>query len=242
MADAADVMAGITDIKSASFSVLTPNLRGFENALAAGATEIEIFGAASETFSQKNINCSIAESLAKFGEVAEAAKANNIKIRGSVSCSMGCPYEGDIAIDKVVEVTKALYDMGCYEVAISDTIGVGTPEKVKAVIEAVKKEVPVDALAVHFHDTYGQALANIYAALECGISTIDSSVAGLGGCPYAKGAAGNVATDDVVYMLNGMGIETGIDLDKLVDAGHYIMNYLGRAPSSKVSLAALLNK
>lgn len=242
MADAADVMAGITDIKSASFSVLTPNLRGFENALAAGATEIEIFGAASETFSQKNINCSIAESLAKFGEVAEAAKANNIKIRGSVSCSMGCPYEGDIAIDKVVEVTKALYDMGCHEVAISDTIGVGTPEKVKAVIEAVKKEVPVDALAVHFHDTYGQALANIYAALECGISTIDSSVAGLGGCPYAKGAAGNVATDDVVYMLNGMGIETGIDLDKLVDAGHYIMNYLGRAPSSKVSLAALLNK
>ena len=242
MADAADVMAGITDIKSASFSVLTPNLRGFENALAAGATEIEIFGAASETFSQKNINCSIAESLAKFGEVAEAAKANNIKIRGSVSCSMGCPYEGDIAIDKVVEVTKALYDMGCYEVAISDTIGVGTPEKVKAVIEVVKKEVPVDALAVHFHDTYGQALANIYAALECGISTIDSSVAGLGGCPYAKGAAGNVATDDVVYMLNGMGIETGIDLDKLVDAGHYIMNYLGRAPSSKVSLAALLNK
>ena len=242
MADAADVMAGIKDIKSAVFSVLTPNLRGFENALAAGATEIEIFGAASESFSQKNINCSISESLAKFAEVAAAAKANNIKIRGSVSCSLGCPYEGDIAIDKVVEVTKALYDMGCYEVAISDTIGVGTPEKVKAVIQAVKKEVPVDALAVHFHDTYGQALANIYAALECGISTVDSSVAGLGGCPYAKGASGNVATDDVVYMLKGMGIETGIDLDKLIDAGHYIMDYLGRAPSSKVSQAVLHSK
>ena len=242
MADAADVMTGIQSIQGPAFSVLTPNMRGLENALAAGATEIEIFGAASESFSQKNINCSIEESLAKFAEVAAAAKANNIKVRGSISCCLGCPYEGDVAIQKVVEVVKALYDMGCYEVAISDTIGVGTPEKVKAVIEAVKKEVPVDALAVHFHDTYGQALANIYAALECGISTIDSSVAGLGGCPYAKGAAGNVATDDVVYMLNGMGIETGIDLDKLVDAGHYIMNYLGRAPSSKVSLAALLNK
>lgn len=243
MADAADVMAGIKSIESAhhkiGFSVLTPNLRGFDNALAAGATEIEIFGAASETFSHKNINCSIEESLTKFREVVEAAKANNIKIRGSVSCSLGCPYEGDIAIDKVVEVTKALYVMGCYEVAISDTIGVGTPEKVKAVIEAVKQAIPIEALAVHFHDTYGQALANIYAALECGIATIDSSVAGLGGCPYAKGASGNVATDDVVYMLNGMGIETGIDLDKLVDAGHFIMDYLGRVPSSKVSQAYL---
>lgn len=242
MADAADVMAGIKGIKSTAFSVLTPNLRGFENALAAGATEIEIFGAASESFSQKNINCSIQESLDKFAEVAEAAKANNIKVRGSVSCCLGCPYEGEIEIEKVVEVVKALYDMGCYEVAISDTIGVGTPEKVKAVITTVKAAVPLENLAVHFHDTYGQALANIYAALECGIATIDSSVAGLGGCPYAKGASGNVATDDVVYMLNGMDIETGIDLDKLIDAGHYIMNYLGRAPSSKVSLAALLNK
>lgn len=246
MADAADVMAGISEIngthREIEFSVLTPNLRGFENALAAGAKEIEIFGAASETFSQKNINCSIAESLEKFSAVADAAKQHGIKIRGSVSCSMGCPYEGDIAVDKVVEVTKALYDMGCYEVAISDTIGVGTPEKVKTVIEAVKQEVPIDALAVHFHDTYGQALANIYAALECGIATIDSSVAGLGGCPYAKGASGNVATDDVVYMLNGMGIETGIDLEKLVDAGHFIMDYLGRQPSSKVSLAYLAKK
>jgi isopropylmalate/homocitrate/citramalate synthase len=240
MADAADVMIGIKGINGPEFSVLTPNLRGFENALTSGATEIEIFGAASESFSQKNINCAIEESLEKFKVVAYAAKANNVKIRGSVSCCLGCPYEGDIAIEKVVAVVKALYDMGCYEVAISDTIGVGTPEKVKAVINAVKAVVPIKHLAVHFHDTYGQALANIYAALQCGISTIDSSVAGLGGCPYAKGAAGNVATDDVVFMLNGLGIETGIDLDKLIHAGHYIMNFLGRAPTSKVSLAALL--
>lgn len=212
MADSAAVLKGIRRKPGVSYPVLVPNLQGFEAAVAAGVEEIAIFGAASETFSRKNINCSIAESLARFAPVAEAARAQGMRVRGYISCVVGCPYEGAIAPAAVAAVAKALDAMGCYELSLGDTIGVGTPGKVRAMIEAVARTVPVARLAVHLHDTYGQALANLYAALELGVATADSSVAGLGGCPYAKGASGNVATEDVVYMLDGLGIETGVDL------------------------------
>lgn len=237
MGDAAEVMAGIKRKPGVRYSVLTPNLRGFENALAAGADEVAVFGAASESFSQKNINCSIAESLERFLPVMEAAKKNNIPVRGYVSTVLGCPYEGDIAPEQVAKVAKELADMGCYEISLGDTIGVGTPLKAKRMLEAVTKHVPVERLAAHFHDTYGQALANLYAVLEEGVSVIDASVAGLGGCPYAKGASGNVATEDVLYLLNGLGISTGVDLNKLVSTGEWISSQLKRHNGSKVGQA-----
>ncbi|WP_417831532.1 hydroxymethylglutaryl-CoA lyase [Terasakiella sp.] len=237
MGDSAEIMKTITRKAGVSYPVLTPNMKGFEGAMAVNAQEVAIFGAASESFSQKNINCSIAESLARFEPIMAAAKEKNIAVRGYVSCVVGCPYEGDISPEKVADVAAKLYEMGCYEISLGDTVGVGTPGKVQDMLKAVSAVVPMEKLAVHFHDTYGQALANIYAALEMGVSVVDSSVAGLGGCPYAKGASGNVATEDVVYMLNGLGIETGVDLDKLCEAGRFISNVIGRAPASKVSLA-----
>ena len=237
MGDAAEVMAGIKRKAGVRYSVLTPNLKGFENALAAGADEVAVFGAASESFSQKNINCSIAESLERFLPVMEAAKKHNIPVRGYVSTVLGCPYEGDIAPEQVAKVAKGLADMGCYEISLGDTIGVGTPLKAKCMLEAVTKHVPVERLAAHFHDTYGQALANLYAVLEEGVAVIDASVAGLGGCPYAKGASGNVATEDVLYLLNGLGITTGVDLNKLVATGEWISSQLKRHNGSKVGQA-----
>ena len=237
MGDAAEVMAGIKRKAGVRYSVLTPNLRGFENALAAGADEVAVFGAASESFSQKNINCSIAESLERFLPVMEAAKKHNIPVRGYVSTVLGCPYEGDIAPEQVAKVAKDLADMGCYEISLGDTIGVGTPLQAKRMLEAVIKHVPVERLAAHFHDTYGQALANLYAVLEEGVAVIDASVAGLGGCPYAKGASGNVATEDVLYLLNGLGISSGVDLNKLVATGGWISNQLKRHNGSKVGQA-----
>jgi len=237
MADGAEVMAGITRRPGTSYPVLVPNLRGFEAALAAKAEEVAVFAAASESFSRRNINCSIAESLTRFEPVVAAAKSAGIRVRGYISCVLGCPYEGAVAPSKVAEVALRLAKMGCYEISLGDTIGVGTPGKAAAMIEAVGGALPVERLAVHFHDTYGQALANILAALQCGISVIDSSVAGLGGCPYAPGAGGNVASEDVLYMLQGLGVETGVDLDLLIEAGRFISRRLGRSPSSKVSRA-----
>ncbi|WP_417520802.1 hydroxymethylglutaryl-CoA lyase [Marinobacter sp.] len=237
MGDAADVMAGIKRKAGVRYSVLTPNLRGFENALAAGVDEVAVFGAASESFSQKNINCSIAESLERFLPVMEAANQHKIPVRGYVSTVLGCPYEGEIAPEQVANVAKALADMGCYEISLGDTIGVGTPLKAKRMLEAVAKQVPVERLAAHFHDTYGQALANLYAVLEEGVAVLDASVAGLGGCPYAKGASGNVATEDVLYMLEGLGIGTGVDLNKLVATGDWISSQLNRHNGSKVGQA-----
>lgn len=237
MGDAADVMAGITRKPGVRYSALTPNLKGFEGALAANVDEVAVFGAASESFTRKNINCSIAESLERFVPVVEEARKHNIPVRGYVSTVLGCPYEGDIQPEQVATVAKALYDMGCYEISLGDTIGVGTPLKAKKMLEAVAKHIPVERLAAHFHDTYGQALANLYAVLEEGIAVIDSSVAGLGGCPYAKGASGNVATEDVLYLLNGLGIETGVDLDKLVATGDWICGQLSRHNGSKVGQA-----
>ncbi|MBK1852048.1 hydroxymethylglutaryl-CoA lyase [Marinobacter sp. 1-4A] len=237
MGDAADVMAGIKRKAGVRYSVLTPNLRGFENALAVGVDEVAVFGAASESFSQKNINCSIAESLERFLPVMEAANKHKIPVRGYVSTVLGCPYEGEIAPEQVANVAKALADMGCYEISLGDTIGVGTPLKAKRMLEAVAKQVPVERLAAHFHDTYGQALANLYAVLEEGVAVLDASVAGLGGCPYAKGASGNVATEDVLYMLEGLGIGTGVDLNKLVATGDWISSQLNRHNGSKVGQA-----
>ncbi len=237
MADHTEVLEGIRRKPGVSYPVLTPNLKGFEAARAAGATEVAVFGAASESFSKKNINCSIAESLERFRPVAEAARKANIKVRGYISCVLGCPYEGDIAPARVAAVARALHDMGCYEISLGDTIGTGTPGRTKAMIEACAREVPIERLAGHYHDTYGQALANIYASLEMGVATFDSSVAGLGGCPYAKGASGNVATEDVVYMLHGLGIDTGIDLAKLVATGQWICGVIGKEPQSKAGKA-----
>jgi len=237
MADHTEVLERIRRKPGVDYPVLAPNLKGFEAARAAGATEVAIFGAASEAFSRKNINCSIAESLERFRPVAQAAKAANIKVRGYVSCVLGCPYEGDISPKRVADVAAALADMGCYEISLGDTIGVGTPGKTKAMLQACAERVPVTKLAGHYHDTYGQALANIYASLELGVATFDASIAGLGGCPYAAGASGNVATEDVVYMLNGLGARTGVDLDKLVDIGAWICGVLGREPSSKAARA-----
>lgn len=242
MAGSAEIFAGIKQKAGITYAALTPNLKGFEAALAAGVKEVAVFGAASESFSQKNINCSIAESIARFEPLMAEAKANGIKVRGYVSCVLGCPYEGDIEPQKVAQVAKMLFDLGCYEISLGDTVGVGTPQKVKVMLDAVTKQVPVEKLAVHFHDTYGQALANIYSALQSGVSVVDSAVAGLGGCPYAAGASGNVATEEVVYMLNGLGVQTGVDLDKLVDAGAFISDRLGKKPNSKVSRAILAGR
>ena len=237
MADHTEVLERVRRKPGVSYPVLTPNLKGFEAARAAGATEVAIFGAASEAFSKKNINCSIAESLERFKPVVDAAKKEKIRVRGYVSCVLGCPYEGEINPERVADVAGALYEMGCYEVSLGDTIGVGTPGKTQRMIEAVAKRVPMANLAGHYHDTYGQALANIYASLEMGVATFDASVAGLGGCPYAAGASGNVATEDVVYMLNGLGVRTGVDLDRLVDIGAWICGILKKAPSSKAARA-----
>jgi isopropylmalate/homocitrate/citramalate synthase len=237
MADHTEVLERIRRRPGVSYPVLTPNLKGFEAARAAGATEVAVFGAASETFSKKNINCTIDESLERFRPVAMEARKHKIKVRGYVSCVLGCPYEGEVKPARVADVAAALLDMGCYEISLGDTIGVGTPGKTKAMIEACAKRVPIERLAGHYHDTYGQALANIYASLELGVATFDSSIAGLGGCPYAKGASGNVATEDVVYMLQGLGIETGVDLDKLVGIGEWICGVLKKEPSSKAGRA-----
>lgn len=237
MADHAEVLEGIRRKPGVSYPVLTPNLKGFQEAQAAGATEVAIFGAASEAFSRKNINCSIAESLERFRPVAEAARAAGMKLRGYVSCALGCPYEGEVRPHRVAAVAGALYEMGCYEVSLGDTIGVGTPRKTQAMLEAVAGRVPLERLAGHYHDTYGQALANIYASLELGVATFDSSVAGLGGCPYAAGASGNVATEDVLYMLAGLGIDTGVDLARMVDIGRWICGVLGRESTSKAGRA-----
>src|SRR5258706_9113750 len=237
MAGHSQVLERIRREAGDSYPVLTPNLKGCESARAAGATEVAVFGAASEAFSRKNINCSIAESLQRFQPILAEAKKYDIRVRGYVSCVLGCPYEGEVEPQKVAEVAAALYDMGCYEVSLGDTIGVGTPGKTKAMIQACAKRVPIGKLAGHYHDTYGQALANIYASLELGVSTFDSSIAGLGGCPYAAGASGNVATEDVVYLLHGLGIRTGVDLAQLVDIGEWVSSLLQREYSSKAGRA-----
>lgn len=237
MATSKEVMAGITRKPGVIYSALTPNMQGFEAALAAGAGEVVIFGAASEAFSQKNINCSIAESIERFVPVAKAAKDAGLRLRASVSTAFGCPYQGDVPLDSVAYVVGRMRDLGCDEIDIADTIGVSTPRKTQAVMERAIKEFRANGLAGHFHDTYGQALANIYASLELGIEIFHSSVSGLGGCPYAKGATGNVATEDVIYMMNGLGIETGVDLDKVVDAGQFISSFLGRKAASRAGNA-----
>ncbi len=237
MGDATQVMANISRQPGVSYAALTPNMKGLEGAIAANVDEVAVFSAASESFTRKNINCSIAESLERFVPVIEEAKKHNIRIRGYVSTVLGCPYEGEIAPAQVAHVAKALLDMGCYEISLGDTIGVGTPLKAKRMLAEVAKQVPVDKLAAHFHDTYGQALANLYAVLEEGVAVIDTSTAGLGGCPYARGASGNVATEDVVYLLNGLGIHSGIDLQKLVDVGNWITQQIGRQNGSKVGMA-----
>jgi len=237
MADTADVLAAITRRPGTVYPVLTPNMTGLRKAIDAGVEEVAIFGAASETFSQRNLNCSIAESLDRFAEVASAAENAGIRVRGYVSCVLGCPYEGDIEPAAVAAVAEHLSGLGCYEISLGDTIGVGTPARAQEMVDEVARVVPIESLAAHFHDTYGQALANILAVLERGVATIDCSVAGLGGCPYARGASGNVATEDVLYMLNGLGIGTGVDLDAVAAAGLFICGVLGREPSSKVSQA-----
>lgn len=237
MADAAEVMAGIARRPGVSYPVLTPNLRGYEAARAAGAGAVAVFAAASETFSRRNINCSIAESLERFRPLCAAAARDGVRVRGYASCAIACPYEGPVAPEAVVRVAEALFDMGCYEVSLGDTIGVGGPNDAQRLLDAVLRRIPADRIAVHFHDTYGQALANILTSLDYGVAVIDSSVGGLGGCPYAPGAAGNVATEDVLYMLDRMGIETGVDLSAVVDAAWFIADVLGRPPRSKVALA-----
>lgn len=237
MADHREVMTSLKRRAGVTYSALTPNLKGLEAALECGVEEVAVFGAASEAFSQKNINCSVAESLERFAPVLERARQADVRVRGYVSCVLGCPYEGEVTPAKVAEVSKALYDMGCYEISLGDTIGTGTPLAARRMIDAVARDIPIDKLAAHFHDTYGQALANLYAVLEQGISVIDSSVAGLGGCPYAKGAAGNVASEDVVYMLNGLGIDSGIDLDALAAAGDWMTRTIDRPNRSKASVA-----
>ncbi|AQQ68988.1 hydroxymethylglutaryl-CoA lyase [Microbulbifer agarilyticus] len=237
MAASEEVLAGIRRAPGITYSALTPNMVGYERARDAQADEVAVFGAASESFTRKNINCSIEESLERFRPLAEQARIDGIPVRGYVSCVLGCPYEGDIPAAKVAEVSRALLDMGCYEISLGDTIGVGTPEKARHMIETVARQVPLEKLAVHFHDTYGQALANIYAALQAGVSVVDSAVAGLGGCPYARGASGNVASEDVLYMLDGLGIHTGVDLARLAKAGNFISRALERESNSKVARA-----
>ncbi|GAB2277085.1 hypothetical protein Dimus_011794 [Dionaea muscipula] len=237
LSDAKDVMEAVQSVQGARLPVLTPNMKGFEAAIAAGAKEVAVFASASESFSRSNINCSIEESLTRYRAVALAAKKLSVPVRGYVSCVVGCPEEGSIHPSKVAYVAKELFDMGCFEISLGDTIGVGTPGTVIPMLEAVMEVVPVDKLAVHFHDTYGQSLPNILVSLQMGISVVDSSVGGLGGCPYAKGASGNVATEDVVYMLNGLGVKTDVDLTKLLSAGEFICNHLGRPSRSKTAVA-----
>lgn len=239
MAGSVEVFAGIQRKPGVTYAALTPNLKGFEAALEAKVEEVAVFAAASEAFSQKNINCSIAESLQRFVPLMEAAKAANVRVRGYVSCVLGCPYDGDIAPEQVARVARELFAMGCYEVSLGDTIGTGTAGKTRSMLEAVGRDIPRGKLAGHFHDTYGQALANIYASLLEGVSVFDSSVAGLGGCPYAKGATGNVASEDVLYLLQGLGIETGVNMDKLIAAGQRICEVLGKANGSRVARARL---
>ncbi len=242
MADSGEIMEQIERHSGITYSALTPNLKGLENALAVNTDEVAVFGAASEQFSQRNINCSIDESLERFGPVISQARQANVRVRGYVSCVLGCPYQGDVPLKDVAHVAQQLIEMGCYEVSLGDTIGVGTPLQAAEMVKAVLEVVPADQLALHFHNTYGQALANILACLELGVNTVDSAVAGLGGCPYAKGASGNVATEDVVYRLNGMGIKTGVELDALVRAGADICQHLGHGPRSQVALAELAKK
>ncbi|MEO6565425.1 MAG: hydroxymethylglutaryl-CoA lyase [Casimicrobiaceae bacterium] len=237
MADAAEVMARIRRRPDVRYPVLTPNLRGFESALAAGADEVAVFVAASESFSQKNINCSIAESLVRIEPMFAAAAAQGVRVRGYISCVLGCPYEGPVPPARVAEVADALWKLGAYEVSLGDTIGTGTPGATQALIDRCAERVPVIALAGHFHDTYGQALTNVYAAMERGVATFDCSVAGLGGCPYAKGATGNVASEDLLYLLDGLGIATGVDMARLRRAGHFISDFLQRAPVSRAARA-----
>jgi hydroxymethylglutaryl-CoA lyase len=237
MGDAAEVMAGIRRRPGTIYSVLVPNMRGFEGALAARADEVVIFGAASEAFSQKNINCSIAESIARFEPVAQAARAAGLRLRGSISCALGCPYQGEVAVESVADVARRFLALGCDEIDVADTIGVGTPGRVRQVMDAVTAVVDPARISGHFHDTYGQALANILASLQAGVSIFHASVSGLGGCPYAKGATGNVATEDVVYMLRGLGIDTGIDFDALVDIGQWISGHLDRKGGSRAGNA-----
>lgn len=239
MAGSQEVMAGITRRPGTIYSVLVPNLQGYELAREAHADEVVIFGAASEAFSQKNINCSIADSIARFEPVAKVALADGVRLRGSISCSFGCPYQGEVSIDAVVDVVKRMKDLGCVEIDIADTIGVGTPKRIHQVFEAVAKVMPLQHVSGHFHDTYGQSLANIYAALEVGVQIFHSSVAGLGGCPYAKGATGNVATEDVLYLMQGLGIETGIDFEQVVQAGDFISKAIGRSNGSRAGRAWL---
>jgi hydroxymethylglutaryl-CoA lyase len=242
MADSAEVVRGLVRRVGVSYPVLVPNLQGLEAALAAGAQEVAVFGAASETFSQKNINCSIAESLDRFRPVVAAAKDAGVKVRGYVSCVLGCPYQGAVAPLAVADVAWQLFEMGCQEISLGDTIGTGTPEATKEMIDVVARRVPLKKLAGHFHDTYGMAIANIYAALETGVAVFDASVAGLGGCPYALGASGNVATEDVVWLMRGLGIETGIDLVALVGTGEWISHRLGRETASKAARALLAKR
>ena len=237
MKDAFEVLSGIERRPGVTYPVLTPNLKGFERALEAGVTEVAVFGAASEAFSQKNINCSISESVERFRPVLEAAQKNSVRVRGYISCVLGCPYQGEVPLENVVNLAENMLEMGCYEISLGDTIGIGTPLKAKKMVETVAEKVPVSNLALHFHDTRGQALANIYACLELGVSVIDASVSGLGGCPYAQGASGNVATEDVVYMLHGIGIKTGVDIEKLIETGRFISDVFGRLPQSRVSCA-----
>jgi hydroxymethylglutaryl-CoA lyase len=237
MADNAAVMAAIRRKPGVSYPVLVPNKKGLDAALAAKAEEVVVFGAATETFSQKNTNCSIAEGLARFAEVAKEALARGLKVRGDISVCLGCPYEGEVKPEAVVRIARAFDDMGCYEITVADTIGVGTAGATRAAFEAVMKHIPAPRLAGHFHDTYGQAVTNVYAALQCGVATFDASVGGLGGCPYAKGATGNVATEDVLYLLDGLGVETGVDIDKLIAAGEFICGVLGRPTHSKAARA-----
>jgi hydroxymethylglutaryl-CoA lyase len=239
MADNAAVMAAIERRPGVRYSVLVPNLKGLEAALPTRPDEVVVFGAASEAFCQRNINCGIAESIERFRPVAAAGRAAGLKVRGAISCALGCPYQGEVALDEVERVVRLMKDIGVQHVGIADTIGVGTPRRAQAALERALKHYPLAQVSGHFHDTYGQALANIYACLELGVHTFDASVAGLGGCPYAKGATGNVATEDVVFMLNGLGIATGIDIDALVDAGAFISGALGRAPISRAGKALL---
>lgn len=239
MAGSAEVFAAITQRPGVNYSALTPNLKGFEAALAAGIKEVAVFAAASEAFSQKNINCSISESLERFAPVMAAAQAHDIRVRGYISCVLGCPYDGEVAPEQVSSIARELIAMGCYEVSLGDTIGVGTAGATRRLFEIAARDIPREQLAGHFHDTYGQALANIYASLLEGISVFDSSVAGLGGCPYAKGATGNVATEDVLYLLNGLGIDTGIDLERLIAAGQRICTVLDKPNGSRVARAWL---
>nr|WP_315405552.1 hydroxymethylglutaryl-CoA lyase [uncultured Pseudomonas sp.] len=237
MAGSADVFANIRQQPGITYAALAPNLRGFEDALAAGVKEVAVFAAASEAFSQRNINCSISESLQRFAPIMQAAREHGVKVRGYISCVLGCPYQGQVDAEQVAPIARELRDMGCYEVSLGDTIGTGTPGATRRLFEVVGAQVPRAELAGHFHDTYGQALANVYASLLEGVNVFDSSVAGLGGCPYAKGASGNVASEDLLYLLQGLGIKTGIDLDKLIDAGQRISAVLGRASGSRVARA-----